>query len=727
MKALLFIGLLIYSTISNAKVTDYTSNFGQCLASTAVKPVFNGISKHPFPDAIYLEADQGTIVPDGISVLNGKVTIQQNQTQFNADTARFDRSTNHVIAKGNVTLSTQGLELKSPLIKYNLNKQTGTIEQAEYSMGDDGVHGTSSQIQKIDKDNLRLKDATYTSCPVSIDSWHLASSEIKLNNKTQIGNAKNVTFKVGKVPVFYFPWLRFPLNNQRFSGFLTPSIRLQSNAGISIPYYFNLAPNYDATLKLTTLKHRGYQIDTELRYLTKKHQGSIEYDFIPKDESFNNEKRDYFFVNHHTTLSDMNEINLKAEGVSDKDFIDDSSTSLETSIRPALERRLEFVHNNKAWHASAALEDFQVLDLADAPYAKLPELKLSYTPKTKPKELKVDVHSEITFFDKDDSVTGTRSDLKVNLSKKWGSDAWYFKPKVSLQHTLYSLSSLDSDNRNTSLSRTLPTLTLDSGIFFDRDIKDKYVQTLEPRLFYTYTPFKDQSDFPVFDTVKTDFSTSNLLFRENRFTGKDRIADTNQLTFALSSRIQNRQNGKELLKASIGQIINFSDRKVTLPGGTIQTGKRSDLVLELSGRLNDNFRLTSINTLNSESRKASSLDLRLNYKDEKNRIANLSFRKLDTELKQVSFSTFLPINDKWSFVSSVDQDIKNHRNLEVFAGLEYQDCCWKTRLVMKRYLTSDNITYETPIFLEFELKGLGNIGNSATRQIKDKIYGYDND
>jgi LPS-assembly protein len=268
---------------------------------------------------------------------------------------------------------------------------------------------------------------------------------------------------------------------------------------------------------------------------------------------------------------------------------------------------------------------------------------------------------------------------------------------------------------------------LDSGIFFDRDIKDKYVQTLEPRLFYTYTPFKDQSDFPVFDTVKTDFSTSNLLFRENRFTGKDRIAVTNQLTFALSSRIQNRQNGKELLKASIGQIINFSDRKVTLPGGTIQTGKRSDLVLELSGRLNDNFRLTSINTLNSESRKASSLDLRLNYKDEKNRIANLSFRKLDTELKQVSFSTFLPINDKWSFVSSVDQDIKNHRNLEVFAGLEYQDCCWKTRLVMKRYLTSDNITYETPIFLEFELKGLGNIGNSATRQIKDKIYGYDND
>ncbi|MEE9326246.1 MAG: LPS assembly protein LptD [Cocleimonas sp.] len=725
MKAPLMMGLLIHTTLLNAEVTDYTSNFGQCLASTTVNASLSEINKNPSPDAIYLEADQGTIIPDGISVLSGNVIIQQNQTQFNADSASFDRSSNHVTAKGNAVLTTKELKLKSPLIHYDLNKQTGIIEQAEYSMGGYGVHGTSSQIKKVDKDNLRLKDATYTSCPVSIDSWHLASSEIKLNNKTQIGNAKNVTFKVGKVPVFYFPWLRFPLNNQRFSGFLSPSIRLQSNAGISIPYYFNLAPNYDATLKLITLKDRGYQLDTQFRYITKEHQGSIEYNFLPEDKSFNNEKRDYFLVNHHTTLSETNEINLIAEGVSDKDFIDDSSTSLETSIRPALERRLEFVHNNKAWHASAALEDFQVLDLADAPYAKLPELKLSYTPKTKPKELKVDVHSEITFFDKDNAVAGTRSDLKVNLSKKWGNDAWYFKPKVSLQHTLYSLSSLDSDNRDTSLSRTLPTLSIDSGIFLDRNIKDKYVQTLEPRLFYTYTPFKDQSDFPVFDTVRTDFSTSNLLFRENRFTGKDRIADTNQLTFALSSRIQNRQSGKELIKASIGQIINFSDRKVTLPGGTIQTGKRSDLVLELSGRLNDNFRLTSVNTLNSENRKASSFDLRLNYKDEKNRIANLSFRKLDTELKQVSFSTSLPINDKWSFVGSVDQDIKNHRNLEVFAGLEYQDCCWKTRLVMKRYLTSDNITYETPIFLEFELKGLGNIGNSATRQIQDKIYGYD--
>ena len=272
----------------------------------------------------------------------------------------------------------------------------------------------------------------------------------------------------------------------------------------------------------------------------------------------------------------------------------------------------------------------------------------------------------------------------------------------------------------------LPTITLDSGMFFDREIKQgKYTQTLEPRLFYTYTPFEDQTNIPIFDTALTNFSESNQLFLENRFTGKDRIADTNQLTFAVTSRFQDRSNGKELFKATIGQVFNFTDRKVTLPGGTILTGKRSDLVLKLTGRLNDNFRLASTASLNSEDKSISSYDLRLNYQDEKKRIANVSFRKLNTELKQISASTSLPINDKWSMVASVDHDLKNDRNLEALAGIEYQDCCWKTRLVVKRYLTSDNINYETPIFLEFELKGLGNIGTSATRQIKEKIYGYD--
>ena len=688
----------------------------------------NTVSDSPLVlNAIYLEADTGQIRSEGTSTLNGNVIIQQNTTIFNANSAQLNRQTNEVKAQGNVLLSDKNLKLQSPAVTYNLKDKTGVIKNAEYALGTEGAHGKSTQIEQLDQDNLRLKDATFSSCPIDKESWHLASGEINLNKQTQIGTAKNVTFNVGQIPIFYFPWLKFPINNQRLSGFLSPSVRLQDNAGISIPYYFNLAPNYDATLRFTTINNRGYQLDTEFRYLTEKNNGTLEYSFIPSDESFDDEKRDYFKIKHRTQFDKQTQLKLNAEGVSDEEYFDDFSNSLETSTRPALERRLEISNTQSPWKFSAALEDYQVLDIDYDPYSKLPEIKASYSPKSGPKDLKLDIDSEIIYFDKTDDITGTRADIKFKVGKKWGEEAWYFKPSLSVEHTVYSLENTQDEK---SLSRTLPTFTLDGGLFFDREIYNKkkqtrYTQTLEPRIFYTYTPFKDQSAFPVFDTARTNFSESNQLFLENRFTGKDRIADTNQLTFAVSSRIQDRENGVELFKASIGQVFNFTDRKVTLPGGTILTGKRSDLLLELTGRINNRFRLASTINLKSDDRSISNYDLRLNYHGPKKRILNLSFRKLNTELEQVSFSAALPINDKWSVVASTDHDTQNDRNLESLIGLEYSDCCWKTRLVMKRYLTSDNISYENPVFLEFELKGLGNIGKSATRQIKEKIYGYD--
>ncbi len=666
LQTLFSLGLVISCSILNAKTID-SFEYDQCYVKTPAQSSSRRVIRDkPFLDAIYLEADEGILKSEGVSTLYGNVIIQQNTTVFNADSIQLNRINDQLIAKGNVTLSDSNFQLESPSVQYNLKDKTGTIDNANYSIGDQGVHGRSSQIKKIDENRLALKDATFTSCPVSQESWHLASSEINLNNQTQIGHAKNVTFNVANVPVFYFPWLKFPINNQRLSGFLTPSVRLQSNAGITLPYYFNFAPNYDATVSLATLKDRGYQLDTEFRYLTEKHKGIVEYDFIPEDKSFDNKKRDYFKIKHRTKINNNTQLNLDAENVSDVDFFDDFSTSLETSTRPALQRRLEIIKQDKPWTASVAVEDFQVIDTNDNPYAKLPEIKLGYSPKSAPKKLKLSLDSELIYFDKKNEVSGTRVDVKLKVSKKWGDDSWYFKPSLGLEHTFYSLD--DSSSSVSSINRTLPTLTLDSGLFFDRDIKQgKYTQTLEPRIFYTYTPYEDQSDIPVFDTALTNFSESNQLFLENRFTGKDRIADTNKLTFAVSSRIQDRVNGKELFKASIGQVLNFSDRKVTLPGGTILTGKRSDLVLELSGRLSDKFRLASTASLNSEDRSISSYDLRLNYQDKKKRVANFSFRKLNTELEQISVSGSMPINDKWSMVASVDQDIKNNRNLEALS------------------------------------------------------------
>jgi len=732
-----------YSDNSVDTAKEKPTDWGRCSAlqhSHNTPKQYSVATQQPYPDAIYLEADTGIIRPEANSTLQGNIIIQKNGILFNADRASFDRSTHIVTASGNVILIAPELEFKTQSIQYNLKDHTGTVKQAEYKVGKLDARGESQEIELISQDEIKLKQATFTSCPTPNPSWHIKSSEININKKTQHGSAKNVTFNIKGVPVFYFPKFSFPLNNNRKSGFLTPSARIQSNTGISLPYYFNLAPNYDATVTTTFNERQGLMFDTDFRYLTPIHKGIFEYDFIPEDKSFDdtdgNKYRDYFKLDHHTALSENTKINLNAEGVSDKDYFDDLSDSLEASSRSSLQRRLEITHINKPWALSAAVEDYQILDTDDSPYSRLPELKLSYKPKTAPKELKVGMDIELVNFDKSNDVTGTRLDAKVSVSKKWGNDAWYIKPTLSLQSTLYTL---NNNIGESTLNRTLPTFTLDSGLFFDRDItihrksgNKHYTQTLEPRLFYSYTPFKDQSSFPVFDTARTNYSASTQLFSENRFTGKDRIADTNRLTFVVSSRLQDRENGKELFKASIGQVFNFSDRKVTLPGGTIQTGKQSDLVLEFSGRINDNFRVTTSALWNLDKKQITNTELRLNYQDDKRRIANISFRKLNTELNttdsessQLTLSGALPLNDKWSFVGSIERDLESKRNLESLVGFEYQDCCWKTRIVAKRYLSSDNVNYETPIFIEFELKGIGGLGNSARRELKDKIYGYD--
>jgi len=735
-KSFLLFLLLSFASIVAAKTYYEQQKWAQCAVPEKQTANYPKVTHQPYPDAVYLSADEGTIRSQGTSLLYGNVIIQNNDLLFNAESAKFNKNSNLVTANGNVILSRQGSLLKSDSIQYNIKNSTGIVNNSAYEVGGEGAHGKSRQIKLIDKNKLVLKDATYTSCPVSVDSWHFSSSQIKLNKKTQIGTAKNVTLKVGDVPVFYFPWLKFPINNQRLSGFLAPRARVQANAGISLPYYFNLAPNYDATVTLETLRKRGIKLDTEFRYLTERHQGIINYDFLPDDSSYNNERRDYFEIKHYTKLDSYTNVKLVAEGVSDKDYFDDFSTSLEDSTRSALQRRLEITRNEGDWFASAAVEDYQILDVNDAPYARLPEIKLSYHPKSKPMEFKVGLDTELVYFSKDDAITGTRADAKLFISKKWGTEAWYIKPKLSLEHTIYSLNYSLNHSLNRSLSldndkiinRTLPSFTLDSGLFFDREITlkgSKYTQTFEPRLFYTNTPYKDQSNIPIFDTAKINFSATNQLFSENRFTGKDRIGDTNQLTFAVTSRIQDRDAGRELFKVSIGQSFSFENKKVTLPGGTIQTGRRSNLVLEMSGRLNERFRLSATGLLNKAKKDIPSFELRLNYHDDKKRIANISYRKLDTELRQVTFSGAMPLTDKWSMVASVDQDVENNRNLQTLLGFEYQDCCWKTRIVAKRYLTADNKHYETPIFLEFELKGLGSLGTGASREINDNIYGYD--
>lgn len=716
-----YLGLVLGSilpTLANADI-----NPPVCIPPEASQ-TGKAITTSPYPDAVYLEADQGTIHPQGISELDGSVIIQRNQQFLNADKASYNRPSDQINAEGNVIFNSGTTRFESDSIDYHLAKQQGTINNAKYQLGGSHTHGKSKTIKQNNADELELKEATYTTCPAPDPSWHIASESIKLNKKTQVGHAENVTLQVGGVPLFYFPWLSFSLNNERKSGFLSPKIAISDQSGyeLTMPYYFNIAPNYDATVSLSRLSQRGWRLDNEFRFMTENGKGTLEYQAFPNDSASNDEWRDYFKIGYQHRLGARSKLTFKAEGVSDDDYFNDLGDSLISSSVSALEREIRYSIDDTNWDFSLSALDYQVLDASFQPYAKLPELKFSYQSPHRYNQLDLSLDTEATYFESSTDPTGLRIDVGLKASKRFGNDAWYIKPTAEYRLTQYNLSNNPGGN---SLSRSLSTLSIDSGLFFERRLENTLLQTLEPRFFYTYTPYKNQNNLPVFDSAVKDFSTTNRLFETNRYTGKDRIGDTNQLTLALTSRIQNSNTGQEVVSASVGQIFYFDDRKVTLPTESALSDKDSEIAFELAGQLSDKTRLSTTWLWDPEVSDWSSKEARINYQDDNNRIFNISYQHLDGELTEVDSSFSLPLNQHWSMVGRADYDFFNDRSLEMLAGLEYKDCCWGTRVVARRYLTSDNITYDNALYFELELKGLGSIGNSARSLLQEKTYGYE--
>ncbi|MEZ5538035.1 MAG: LPS-assembly protein LptD [Thiolinea sp.] len=673
-------------------------------------------------EAVYLEADQALFKEQGNSVLEGTVIIAKDDTRLTADLASYEKQTQQVTAQGNVYFISDGLELRSEKISFNLAAGTGEIEQADYQFSNADGRGSSKKLSREANGVARLTDASYTTCPVGNNSWSMHAKDIELDQEKQLGIARNLSLKIKDTPVAYLPYFSFPLNENRKSGFLTPTFATNEKSGvnISVPYYWNLAPNYDLTLNTSYLSQRGIKLDTGFRYLSEKQEGQFQYDFLPDDRDYNHSR--YFFnLDYERKLDEDSQLTLNAQGVSDNQYFEDLGTSLESSSIVNLERTLRYTTQRGDWSFTALAQDFQVLDDSSEAHARLPQLNLHWEPDNDGQGIQWAVNGEYTFFTNSNANDGQRIDLLASAGKRFASEFAYIEPAVKLRHTTYQQDQGDK----TTIHRTLPTVSVDGGLFFERELKDgKLIQTLEPRVYYTYTPFRDQTSIQVFDSSGKTLSYSQL-FSDNRFTGKDRIEDANRLSTSLTTRLQNQQTGREVFRASIGQIYHFDDRRVALPDETVQTGRRSELVFEAAGELNASTRLLSTAFVDTREKTVSASQVKINYKDQKERVLNLGYnqRKGDYEAAHVSFAT--PVTRQWKVAAGYEHDLKNDRMLESVVGLEYRDCCWKARIAGREYLLSDNTNYDNAIFIELELKGLGNFGSSASDFLGNRIYGYE--
>jgi LPS-assembly protein len=533
----------------------------------------------------------------------------------------------------------------------------------------------------------------------------------------------------------------FPFNTERKSGLLTPTFGTTTRNGLelSAPYYWNISPNMDATFTPRYLAKRGLQTGVEHRHLGEHHAGISYVEYLPNDNQTDT-NRHYFNLNHSFSFAENWSSSVQYEKVSDGQYFTDMSTKVTSTSRVNLPQQASVRYDQSNWHFSALAQRYQTLDNLSFPYQRLPQLSFYGTENLDWAD--INFNSEFVRFDKHDdapvTVTGNRTTLYPSISFPFTRSYGYVTPKLGLHYTKYGLS--NTGNAFDSASRTLPIFSLDSGLYFDRNmrvVKNRYTQTLEPRLFYVYIPEKDQSRIPNFDTGLSDLNFSTI-FSENQFSGGDRINDANQITFAVSSRMIDQKTGTQRLLATIGERFYFSDQEVVLPGGIPRTSSRSDILAALNLQLT-NFWYADLNyQYNTQDDDTVRSNLNARYQPENGKVLNLGYRYTadypgQVGLEQIDISAQWPLTHRWYGLGRLNYSLRENPPLDVrgpieyIAGLEYNAGCWMGRFLLQR-LSTATVTSAArsnfAFFFQLELNGLTRIGSSPLEIIKRNITGY---
>jgi len=595
------------------------------------------------------------------------------------------------------------------------------------------ARGDAESILFEGEDKKRLLKARYTTCEAGVDDWYIKASEISLNDYTDSGSAKNARIEFKGVPLLYTPWISFSFNDQRKSGFLSPTIGSTSRSGFEalVPYYWNIAPNMDATLATRALSKRGVQLQGEFRYLEDNFSGISNLEYLPTD-SLSNETRYYANMKHQHKFGNGWSAGYSLEKVSDDQYFSEMSTRIVTTSRINLPQQFNLDYVDETWRFNAIAQKFQTLKQDAYPYERLPQMTLIGNKYYD--NVNANLYSQLSVFDINKNaplnsitgqprVTGVRSTLYPSISIPMNRTYGYVTPKLGIHHTSYSLN--DDPNDQSSYQRTLPIFSLDSGLYFDRDFKIAsrgYSQTLEPRLFYVYIPERDQSNIPVFDSSLADLNFSSL-FSENQFVGNDRINNANQVSFALTTRFIESSTGTQRLSASIGQRYYFADQKVTLPGVEARKNNSSDIIAGISGQLKNSWIIDAFWQYNTDNSNSVRSTISGRYNPEPGKVLNLSYSYRQDSIDQSDISAQWPLGKGWYGIGRANYSFRESRIIETIGGLEYDAGCWQARTVIQRVSTA-TAEANYALFFQLELGGLASIGANPLKVIQRNIPGY---
>jgi len=690
---------------------------------------------------VFISAQQMEGKKGGQIEATGGVELRKRGQTISADHLLYYQDNKDVLADGSVRVEQDNNVIKSPHLKFNLDTNTGDMTQPVFEFGDNHAHGKADQLHLAGRQDYLLQDATYTTCPIDNDDWLLKMNTLEIDRDTQLGIAHGARVDFMGVPILYTPWMDFPLNSQRKSGFLAPSYGSTVTGGfeITVPYYWNIAPNLDATLAPRIISKRGNMLNNEVRYLEPSYSGIAHLNILNGDR-LTNSTRLLFSLNH--TQNFTNELSglINYNRVSDDFYFRDFSDSVAGTSQTTLTREGVLSYTGSWWNAATRIQSFQTLQDPAAPvippYNRLPQFLVGAQQRVDKETLAFS--GEFAAFRHPTLVSGQRLVLYPSISYALVTQpAFYLTPKLGLHYTSYVMGTNNS-GALPNASRALPIFSVDSGLTMEREmslLNKEFVQTLEPRAYYVYIPYRNQDLLPNFDSAQGDFNFAQM-FTENRYLGSDRIGDANQVTLAVTSRLLQQDDGEERLRVAIGERFSTTIPRVNLPPvissvtapsinstGTVTTTK-SDIVLAAFGQLSHAWSLDSTYQVTPDQLQTEQLDASARYQPETGKVVNLGYRFTRNSLRQINVSSQWPLSGHWHGVASWNYSLQDGSILEALGGLEYNQQCWTVRIVAQRFPTATQ-QIQTSLFVQLELNDLVAVGTGdPLPQLRQNVPGY---
>ncbi len=707
------------------------ADFGLCGPFGPAQPAYSPL---PPGSGTRLEADRLTGNPDTGLSLTGDVVYRNGPAWARSPFVDYRLDPRRLELTGGVSARHRDLALEADSAVIRPDADTAAFRAAHYWLFPAHGYGYADLARQLDPERYRLDGATFSTCPRDDQDWQLRAARVEIDQASGVGRARHARLALRGVPVLYSPWLSFPIDDRRKSGFLTPSFGSSTQRGneLATPYYLNLAPHMDATITPRYMSDRGVMLGGEFRYLHPRGRARAALDYLPEDRATDS-ARHLLEVEHRGRWSAHWGSRLELRRASDERYMEDFGADLVGISTNHLESVLDVVHRRGGWTSRLRLQDFQTVDpdiaTFDEPYSRLPQLRVTGHQRLAG-GLRLDLAGEWSHFDHPaaDRPTGHRLDLRPRLSLPWRRPGLYLEPAALFDYTLYRLER--GDGGPESIERSLPGLSLDGGLVLDRRpaAGGRYLRTLEPRLFYLYRPAEDQAAIPLFDTSRYSFGFAQL-FRERRYTGPDRVGDANRLTTALTWRWSDLATDREAFSAGLGRIHYFDDQSVGLePGADLREAGQSNVVGELGLRTADGWQARVTAEWDPEDNRVPQWRGHLGYRDGHGTVANLGYRarrqSTDGEpLRQSDVSFAYPVGPRWTLLGRHNYSFADDRLIEALAGVEYESCCWALRGVWRRYVT-DEADFSDSIFLQLVLKGLGDVGQEAGGVLEHDILGY---